>query len=156
MDSVSSLTCQKLYLDLAKHKLRIGHLGSRLDLTDLHAVVCTPWRSMDQLLSWLHLQPTLMLIHLYAGCHSYAGLLRTMSLHHMDLASSPCTRSIGLFRFWFVETTTSHTWCFGESTTSSINCLFEVGAGNRCWSLTFADLSSVEARHRSNGAQDDI
>lgn len=30
---------------------------------------------MDQLPSWLPLKPTIMLIHLYAGRHPYAGLL---------------------------------------------------------------------------------
>lgn len=84
------------------------------------------------------------------------GSFKPMGLHHMHLAWCSCVRSTRLFTFWFVETTPSHTWCFGENMNSSINCLFEVGAGLRCRSLTFPDVSSVKARHRGNEAQDDI
>ena len=67
-----------------------------------------------------------------------------------------CVRSTRFFTLWFAETTTSRTWCSGESMKSSINCLFKVGAGHRCRSLTFGDLSSVKARRRGNEAEDDI
>jgi hypothetical protein len=157
MDTVSCLTSQKLYLDLANHKLRIGRLGSRLDLTNLHPGVCTPWRSMDQLplvaspKANSHADPSVCWSSLACRTPSNPWVCITCAwLRVLALDRLACSLS-GSWR-----PTTSHSLCFGENKESSVDCLFEVGAGYRCRSLTVAGLSSVKARRRGKQAQDGI